>query len=91
MYALHPLGIVEIPAHGFADPGLESLNRFPAEFRAAFRSVDCIATIVTRPVGNERDQGFVGFRSLVGRSSSRMRQTDRTTSMLARSLLPPML
>src|SRR5258706_2932123 len=50
-YAPHPFGIVQIPAHGLADAGLESLSGLPAEFLAAFRCIDRIASIVSRPVG----------------------------------------
>src|SRR6185437_15716625 len=57
-----PPFVVEIPAHRLLDAGLEGLERAPAELALELARVDRVAPIVPRPVGDERDQRFVGAR-----------------------------
>src|SRR5580704_17834640 len=54
-----PPFVVEIPADRLLDAALESLERAPAEFALELGRVDGVAPVVSRPVGDEGDKGFV--------------------------------
>jgi hypothetical protein len=56
---LPPGAIVEEPAHGVAQAGLERMARLPAELAPDLGGIDRIARVVARPVGNEFDEPFV--------------------------------
>src|SRR5258706_4702715 len=85
-YPLHPIGIVQIPAQGLADAGLERLGWLPTEFLAALRCVDRIAPIMSRPVGDIGDQGFVGL-SVRGRPQFVEYPADRAHDIDIRALI----
>src|SRR5262247_3219390 len=48
-----PGQVLEVPADGLCDPGLEGVCRLPAELAADLARVDGVAAVVTRPVGHE--------------------------------------
>ena len=56
---VHPVLVVEIPAHGLLDPFLKLEARLPAEFRLEFAAVDGVAHVVAEAVGDVGDQ-FLG-------------------------------
>ena len=53
---VHPLLIVEIPAHSALDALLELQTRFPTELSLQFAAVDCVAHIMPFAVGHVCNQ-----------------------------------
>src|SRR5580700_3341443 len=51
-----PVLVIEIPAHGLLDSGLEIVPRAPAEFAFDLGGIDRIAAIVTGTVLHEGDE-----------------------------------
>ena len=84
-----PPFVVEVPANGLFDAGVEILLRPPAELLLELGRVDGVAEVVARPVGTKVISS--AWPRPAGRSRSRMAQIVRTTSMLRRSLRPPTL
>src|SRR5579863_10334492 len=79
--ALPPSRIVEIPAHGLGEAGLERLLRRPAEFAPQLRCVDRIAPVMAGPVGDKSDKGgsrlaLNARRHLVEQSADRLDDVD---------------
>ena len=60
---LPPGLVIEVPGDSFAEAGLVILSGLPAELVADFGSVDGIAEIMARAIGDEGDEGFRGRRS----------------------------
>ena len=57
--SLPPVGVVEIPVHGFPETGGEAFLWLPAQFGRDFCGVHCIAKIMSGPIIDEVDQVFV--------------------------------
>ncbi len=55
----NPLRVVEIPLHGLADAGLESLRRTPAQFAFDLARIDGVAAVMARAVRDMGDQACV--------------------------------
>jgi hypothetical protein len=56
----HPVLVVEIPLHSFADAGFEGLGGFPAQFEVDLGGIDGVAAVVARAIGNISDLIGVG-------------------------------
>jgi hypothetical protein len=82
--------VVEVPAHGLAQAGLEGLLRPPAELALDLARVDRVAPVVAGPVGDVRDEAAVRTGGS-GRISSSRAQTVSTISTFGFSFQPPML
>ena len=46
LHALHPFGVVQILAHGFADARFKDFGGFPTQFAFYFSRVNGVATIM---------------------------------------------
>src|ERR1035437_3648045 len=55
--------MLQVPCNRFAQAGLKFDRSPPAKLLADFCSIDCVTAIVTRPVGDERDQVLAGPQS----------------------------
>src|SRR4030095_11689700 len=60
LHLLAPVAVLEVPARGRRDPGLERVARRPPELAADPGRVDRVAPIVSGPVRHERLQAAVG-------------------------------
>src|SRR3954454_20354122 len=54
--ALHPVAVRQVPLHGLADAGLESLGGTPAQLALDLVRIDGVAAVVARPILHERDE-----------------------------------
>ncbi len=57
----HPIGVGQIPFHGFADAGVKGLGRLPAKFRFKLAGIYRITAVVAWAVGHVADLLGVGF------------------------------
>src|SRR5437016_4869009 len=51
-----PDAIVEIPTDGAVEPGRERFAGLPSDLASHLGGVDGVATIMARPIGDERDE-----------------------------------
>src|SRR5882672_1427193 len=59
-YVFHPLLVSQIPLHGLAQAGFETLIGFPAEFTLDLAGIDRIPSVVSRTVLHKRNQFSMG-------------------------------
>src|SRR5690242_21302071 len=52
-----PLGIVQVPGNGLAEPGIEGLGGRPTELNGDLREIHRVAPVVSRTVLHEGNQG----------------------------------
>ena len=60
---LRPTAIEQVPARRDAQAHFEADAAGPSEFPLDSRTINCVAPIVARPVGHQRDQVPVGLAS----------------------------
>ena len=58
--AIHPVLVVEIPAHGFLDALFKLEGGFPTQFVFELRGVDGVAQVVAGAVGDVGDEVEIG-------------------------------
>src|SRR5258707_508583 len=77
---LPPRAVVDIPAHGLAQPALERLRGAPAELALDLGWIDGIAPIMPGPVGHEGDEPLARAgrrgRDLVEQRADRLHHLD---------------
>lgn len=56
----HPLLVIQIPLHGFADPGFKGLLRLPGQLGAHLAGINGITPIVTRAIRHIADLLAIG-------------------------------
>ena len=61
---LPPLGIVQIPDHGFSNAVVKSLFRRQAQLALDFAGINGVAEVVAGTIGHEGDQVCVGVNTL---------------------------
>lgn len=57
----YPIRMIEIPLHGFADPGFKGFGRFPAELTLDLARIDGIAAVMARAILDVGDLFLVGL------------------------------
>ncbi len=55
LHVCDPVGVVQVPLHGFADTGLEGFGGLPAEFGFELARIDGVAAVVASAVGHVGD------------------------------------
>src|SRR5207244_11299103 len=53
---LPPQLVLDVPLNGFVESILKIAPRFPVQLTLCKRGIDCIAAIVSQPVGHKRNQ-----------------------------------
>ncbi len=61
LHVLHPIGVVQVPLHGFANAGLEGLGGLPAQFAFDLACVYCVAPVMAGAVCHIDDLLGVGL------------------------------
>ena len=62
----HPVGVIQIPMHGFADAGLEGLGGGPAQLGFQLAGINGVAAVVAGAVGYVGDLVLAGLAMMAG-------------------------
>lgn len=65
-YPLPPLGIIQIPLHGFTDTGFKGFLGYPAQFALNFTGINRIANIMPWAIFNKGDEVFKALAASAG-------------------------